>query len=102
VNPARRRGQGTALAAPTLAGRAPDRRAAYLIGWPIWAIVRVVGFMATGTALAHLFYGKIWRRGTWNGIAFRRWILVGVGLVILDAVLKATLAETWRGFLSRL
>lgn len=82
--------------------RSTDNVGAFLIGWPVWAVVRVVGFMSAGTALAHLFFGRIWIRGSWDPMAFRRWMLVGVGLVVLDALLKSTLAETWRGFLSRL
>jgi len=75
---------------------------AYLIGWPVWAVVRVVGFVAGGTALGHFFLTRLLRRGTWSAAGFRRWMLVSVGLVLLDVLLKATLAEPWRGLLGRL
>ena len=75
---------------------------AFAIGWPIWAVVRVIGFMAAGTALGHLFYARILRRVPFAGPAFRRWMIISVSLVLLDVLLKATLAETWRGFLIKL
>jgi hypothetical protein len=85
----------------TLAASAETPALAYAIGWPIWAIVRVVGYVAAGTALAHLGYTRFLRRGRWNAALFRRWMIVSVVLVLADVALKAGLAETWRGFLSR-
>jgi hypothetical protein len=85
----------------TLAAHAEVPALAYAIGWPVWAVVRVVGYVAAGTALAHLGYTRVLKRGEWNGAAFRRWMLVSIALVLLDVVLKASLAETWRGFLGR-
>ena len=72
---------------------------AWLLGWPIWAIIRVVGFVAGGTALGHLFVTRILRRGIWKPQAFRRWMLVSLALVVLDVLLKAVLAEAWRQML---
>ncbi len=75
---------------------------AALIGWPPWAMFRVVGFVATGTALTSLALslpGRM-RRGEPVRVP---WGLLGSGvaLVVFDAVLKTVLAPTWREFLLR-
>ncbi len=83
----------------SLAAASTTPALAYLIGWPVWAIVRVIGFIAAGTAIAHLFVTRVLRRGTWDARGFRRWMLVSVALVLADVVLKWTLAEPWRHLL---
>lgn len=74
---------------------------AYAMGWPIWAVVRVVGFVLAGAALTHLFYAKLLRRGRFSSAAFRRYFGASLALVVLDVVLKTLLAEPWRKLLTR-
>lgn len=85
----------------TLAASAETPSLAYTVGWPVWAVVRVVGFVAAGTALAHLGVTRVLGRGRFCRQAFTRWMAISIVLVLLDAVLKAGLAETWRGMLRR-
>ncbi len=90
-----------------------DRATAALLGWPVWAEIRVVGYVITGAALAALGL-SIFRR--WTGrtrpprtetdrearLRFPvRVFLLGLGLVVLDAVLKAVLAPVWQPVLLR-
>jgi hypothetical protein len=82
-----------------LATEAANPTVAFAFGWPIWAILRVLGYIAVGVALGNLFFARILRRGVWDGPAFRRWMAIGVGLVVTDAVLKWLLAEPWRRLL---
>jgi hypothetical protein len=86
----------------TLAASAPAALPAYLLGWPLWAVVRVVGFIFGGAALAHLSYTKVFRRGTFSAPLFRRFMGASVALVVLDVVLKTLLAEPWRRVLVRI
>jgi hypothetical protein len=75
---------------------------AYAIGWPVWAMVRVVGFIAGASALTHVFYARGLKRAPFRAATVRRWLIVSIGLVVTDAVLKTLLAETWRGWLVNL
>ncbi len=65
--------------------------------WPVYAVVRVVGYVACATALAVLML-----RGSDPTDRPRslRLLAVGVGLVLGDALLKALLAPWWRGRLA--
>jgi hypothetical protein len=76
---------------------------AALFGWPVWAVLRVVGYTATGAALA-AFSWRFWsgRKGCAGARPYpwRLWML-GLGLVLLDSALKALLAPGWRGLLLR-
>jgi hypothetical protein len=80
-----------------------DRTTALLLGWPLWAAIRVVGFIVTGTALTALgssLAAKI--RDREAKIRFPvRVFLSGFGLVVADAVLKAVLAPFWQSILFR-
>ncbi len=74
---------------------------AYLMGWHVWAIVRVVGYITLGTSLAVF----LWRRkegisSNWQQV--RKSFFLGVTLVILDIVLKALLAPWWQKVLAGL
>jgi hypothetical protein len=75
-----------------------------LMGWPIWAILRVVGFIAGGVAMAWLFTTMIRRLkdkpARWPGPA-SHYLSLSLALVILDALLKALLAGHWRETLLR-
>jgi hypothetical protein len=73
---------------------------ALLFGWPVWATLRVAGFVFTGAALAGFSFRILRRlRGTPPGPTPTRTLLLGLLLVVLDALLKATLAPLWRGLL---
>ena len=75
---------------------------ALAFGWPIWAMLRVVGYAATGAALADISWRKINRppRRKRATSAYRL-LCFGVVLVLLDILLKALLAPAWRGILNR-
>lgn len=75
---------------------------AVLVGWPPWSILRVIGFILTGVALAVVGL---------NGIARLRkhpvqhpfpaqYLWMGLGFVMADIVVKTALAPTWRQLLS--
>jgi hypothetical protein len=74
---------------------------AALFGWPIWAVIRVVGFVVTGAAMAGLGWQSYLRvRGRSDSIRFpARIFAIGLALVAVDAILKAILAPFWRNIL---
>jgi hypothetical protein len=75
-----------------------------LMGWPVWSIARVVGFVAGGVAMAWLsrtiFERLRDRPAIWPGRA-AHYLSLSLALVILDALLKALLAPHWRETLAR-
>jgi hypothetical protein len=76
---------------------------AAVFGWPVWAVLRVAGFTATGTAMAALGLSWLRRtrgRGRRDAPLFPRALLAaGFGLVVADAVIKAFLAAAWHRML---
>jgi hypothetical protein len=74
---------------------------AALFGWPVWAVIRVVGFVVTGAAMAGVGWQTYLRiRGRSTSIRFPvRVLAMGFALVALDAILKALLAPAWRDIL---
>jgi hypothetical protein len=76
-----------------------------LMGWPVWSIARVVGFVAGGVAMAWLsrtiFERLRDRPAVWPGRA-AHYLSLSLALVILDALLKALLAPHWRDTLARI
>ncbi len=72
-----------------------------LFGWPVWSILRVIGFVCGSIAAADFFLARILGRAPWNPADVRRLFLWSVGLFLADIVLKALLAEQWRGVLER-
>lgn len=82
----------------SLIGQAANPVVASLLAWPVWAVVRVAGFIIAGTALGAVL---VHRNGTGAGkyARIRRLYCLSLALIALDILLKWTLAGTWRGLL---
>jgi hypothetical protein len=70
-----------------------------LMGFPIWSILRVIGFIAGAVATADLTFAVLGnlkdRPRAWPGRS-SYFLSLSLALVILDALLKALLAGDWR------
>lgn len=74
---------------------------ASVIGWPIWSMVRVGGFICGAIAMGHLGMTRGLRRGDFDAPTFRRVMIWSVALFLGDIILKATLAPSWREMLQK-
>ncbi|MBN3911359.1 MAG: hypothetical protein HWQ35_33940 [Nostoc sp. NMS1] len=74
---------------------------AAILGWYPWSLLRIIGFIATGVALAALGLNLITRiRGEVPKSSFpKTYMLIGIGFVIADIVVKAVLAPIWQKLL---
>lgn len=68
------------------------------IGWPVWSIIRVAGFIIAAIALSELALSLIKRKRP-DFVIFRKVILVSLALIVLDMILKAVLAPFWQSVL---
>lgn len=73
---------------------------AMAVAWPLWSILRVIGFILTGIALGAVALAGWcrWRGEIQGRIPWRYWG-IGVGFVVADVVVKAGLAPVWRQLL---
>ena len=71
------------------------------LGWPPWSVLRVVGYISTGVALTALSLNLVTRaRGRVPQDSFpEQYLLMGLGFVVADLVVKAVLAPVWQGLL---
>ncbi|MEH1832530.1 MAG: hypothetical protein V7L29_10725 [Nostoc sp.] len=74
---------------------------AAILGWYPWSILRIIGFIATGVALAALGLNLVTGiRGEVPKSPFpKTYMLIGIGFVIADIVVKAVLAPIWQKLL---
>jgi len=70
----------------------------FLFGWPIWSLLRVVGFVLCGVALSEPLLSQLFRYRL-GGARCSRIFLWGLAFIILDILLKASLASFWREIL---
>ena len=74
---------------------------AAVVGWPPWSMLRVLGYIATGLALTALALNlghKI--SSKFPKLYFpRNYFLLGLGLLLGDLIVKATLAPIWQKLL---
>jgi hypothetical protein len=73
-------------------GAAPWRAA--LLGWPPWAILRVVAFVLIGVVAARPLVTRLARREASSG-GDRRLLIAAAVLLLLDVALKTALAGEW-------
>ncbi len=66
-----------------------------LMGWPIYAIIRVIGYVFLGTVLARTMIVLIQNRGLrgLNDKQYKTMLVIALILIILDFILKATIAN---------
>lgn len=64
------------------------------LGWPPYAIVRVIGFVTVATALT-AFAHRRFRGVALDPASIRRNLLLGVALVVADALIKTLVAPSW-------
>lgn len=69
-----------------------------LIGWPIWAEIRVVGYIILSIFFATPLIFKISNK-RWKYNRFSNYLYSGLALIIADIILKYLLAPIWRGFI---
>lgn len=72
-----------------------------LIAWPPWAALRVVGFITVATALAGLSLDRL-GLGSHPLPKVRRFLFVGLTLLVTDILLKWWLAAVWQEWLAEL
>jgi len=68
------------------------------VGWPVWSLARVVGFVLAASAVAGPFYDRF-RNARRTLARDSRWLLLGLAFAGVDVVLKFALAEPWRHLL---
>ncbi len=79
--------------------RAHDAGTIAAFGWPAYAIVRVVGYVCVGSALAGVALNVVGKAGVpWRRVVTT--LSIGVALVLLDLFLKWQLAPWYRETLS--
>lgn len=72
---------------------------AIVLAWPVWAIVRVVGYIIAGTALGAVVLDRMGEKAE-KKRKIKRFMYVAVALIVLDIILKWLLAGTCRGLLN--
>ncbi|MEH2292683.1 hypothetical protein [Nostoc sp.] len=74
---------------------------AAILGWYPWSLLRIIGFIPTGVALAALGLNLITRiRGEVPKSPFpKTYMLIGIAFVIADIVVKAVIAPIWQKLL---
>ena len=73
--------------------------AAFLLAWPVWALVRVVGFVLAGTALGAVLIDRT-SPAPEKRRRIVRYLLWSLALTGLDVILKWALAGAWQGVLN--
>lgn len=66
-----------------------------LLSWPIYAIVRVVGYVLLGTALSRVSWLLITRRSLLLEEGVKRMLAYSLAFIALDFLLKATVANAF-------
>lgn len=81
--------------------KAHDPLLVALLGWPPWAVIRVVAYILIATALSALFYHWLSRTDL-ESARVKQFLWSGISLAGLDVLLKWLLAPVWQRWLESL
>jgi hypothetical protein len=84
----------------SLAGASRHPFAAALLGWHPWAVIRVASFVVIGVVLSVPLLARVTQVRVDRNDS-RRLLAFAAGGLVVDIVLKALLAPTWRNLLVR-
>lgn len=73
-----------------------------VMAWHPWSLVRVASFVVLGVVLAEPLLRRISGSNRVPGTGRGRWLFLVLAGLVLDAVVKAMLAPSWRQWLVRL
>lgn len=72
-----------------------------VLAWPPWALVRVLAFILIACPLSGILWCRLSnRKPQWKD--FKRFLFIGVSLLVVDIVLKWCLASFWQNWLKNL
>ncbi|MBD3337117.1 MAG: hypothetical protein GF355_16500 [Candidatus Eisenbacteria bacterium] len=74
---------------------------AVLVGWPPYAMIRVVAYVCGAVALSDFVVAVVLRKNVWDRRVTRTYLLWSAGLFGVDIVVKFFLAPVWRRVLER-
>lgn len=85
----------------SLLAAAPNPALAAIAAWPLWMIVRLVGYLVVGAVLAEPMANLDLRPASLEAWLRRRWrlLLAGLGIILLGALLQAVLAPLYQTIL---
>lgn len=74
---------------------------AAILGWYPWSLLRIIGYITTGVALAALGLNLLTRlrKKVPKSVFPKSYMLAGIGFIIADIIVKATLAPIWQKLL---
>jgi len=84
----------------TLAASSAHPFATMILGWVPWAIVRIVSFVAIGVTLSAPLLSRLGGFRV-DAVRARRVMILALGGLVLDAVMKWLLAPAWQRLLLR-
>ncbi|MEA2062193.1 MAG: hypothetical protein U9P14_00720 [Gemmatimonadota bacterium] len=84
-----------------LVTQSADPLVASLLAWPVWSVVRVVGYIIAGTALGALLVHRDRERAGGKFLRIKRMFLLALALIVLDIFLKWALAGVYQQALER-
>lgn len=104
----------TSFVAASIVNQAGNPLPATLVAWPIWTVVRVVGYIVCGAVLAEPFFlsrilfGTAEERSPGRPASLAEWwqrrrrlLLSGIGLILLAIALQLLLGSSWAALVRR-
>jgi hypothetical protein len=70
----------------------------FVLGWPVWSVVRVIAFVILGVVLAEPLLGRLFSY-RWTVRDLTPFLVAGMGGLVADALMKWLLAPLWRQWL---
>jgi hypothetical protein len=77
-----------------MAAQSASPAVSVLLGWHVWAVVRIAGFVMIGVVLSGVVLSRV-MSFPFSLRSERRWLVIGARLLVVDLALKWMLAPAW-------